>query len=116
MVDWFRPRRRLFESRSWYVLSTAGPRILDVEVEAYLQEHDDLVVYPSRYFYPSPWSETRVAERRAAGARLDSYAIHHCRGSWITPTSRLLRRYHDWRARVRPGGHEPGDSKTQDRA
>ncbi len=82
--------QRRFETRTSYVLSTTGPRILDREINEYLEDNDDLRVYPQNCFYPASAMEKSPDKRRKLAREQRSFAVHHFANSWFSSTMHLL--------------------------
>lgn len=85
----FAPYRR-WRQRAWYVLSTTGPKILDDAANEYRAEHDDLVIHPHHFFCAAPVTEYRLEVRLQEAQRLESYAIHHFFGTWLSRKQKVL--------------------------
>jgi mannosyltransferase OCH1-like enzyme len=51
-----------------------------------LQEIDEVIVYPTEYFYPYPWSAKFSPECITE----HTYAVHHWAGSWLPPAKRKV--------------------------
>lgn len=51
-----------------------------------LQEIDEVIVYPTEYFYPYPWSAKFSPECITE----NTYAVHHWAGSWLPPAKRKV--------------------------
>jgi len=84
----FRPKRML-ETKIAYILTTTGPKMLDIEIGKYSRHHDDVMIFPQDYFYPVPLPEYRPAIQRAIALQRNAYAVHHFAGTWVSPIFHL---------------------------
>lgn len=65
--------KSVLESRIVYVLATTGPQVLDLAVNDYLKENDDLLVYPQSMFYSADVLDNSSENRRLQARRDSSF-------------------------------------------
>ncbi len=90
-----------FEIKEFYVVRTSGAILLDEAVVDYQRTHDDLKVYPCEMFYPVDHLERSAEARQRKAKELESYAIHHYDGNWVSPGMKLVTKFRYAMSRLR---------------